>query len=135
MATKPTALIARLSALTKLNPSQIKCLGVFTIFAVIGFGPISPGCLIGMYVVGFRPDWFWTLANELYADLPKPQWPVSADDSKQARKKCFLSLLGLFILDIAPVPITPVIAFFIITIRPLWLYRLIIRIYENTQAS
>jgi len=121
-----------------MNSAQIKCLCVFAVFAVIGFGPVSPGCLIGIYIVAFRPYWFWALANSLYADLPRPQPPVSTDivqDSKQARKKCFFGLLGLFILDIAPVPVTPVVAFFIITIRPLWFYRLIARIYGNTQAS
>jgi hypothetical protein len=34
-----------------MNLAQIKCLSVFAVFAIIGFGPISPGCLIGMVVV------------------------------------------------------------------------------------
>jgi hypothetical protein len=47
------------------------------------------------------------------------------------RKKCFLSILGLFMIDIAPVPVTPVVAFFIIFLRPLWFYRLVATIYQN----
>ncbi|SJM89805.1 conserved hypothetical protein [Crenothrix polyspora] len=41
------------------------------------------------------------------------------------RIKCFLSLLGLFIIDIAPVPVTPVVAFAIILSRPMWFYRMV----------
>jgi len=81
-----------------MNLTQIKCLSVFAIFAIIGFGPISSGCLIGMYVVLFRPLWFWTLIVTLYANKPLPQM-VEADtviQTQQARKKCFLSLVGLF---------------------------------------
>jgi hypothetical protein len=96
-----------------MNLTQIKCLSVFAIFAIIGFGPISPGCLIGMYIVVRRPLWFLGLVRNLYADLPLPQ-PASLihteKETQQTRLKCFLSLLSLFIIDIAPVPVTPVIA-------------------------
>ncbi len=115
-----------------LNPTQIRCLGVFSVFAIIGFGPISPGCLIGMFIVLMRPLWFRTLIDNLYANFAIPQPVFSADPEKQTRKsriKCFLSLLGLFILDIAPVPVTPVVAFGIILIRPQWFYRLVVSIY------
>jgi len=114
-----------------MNSTQIKCLSVFTIFAMIGFGPISPGCLIGMYIVLFRPFWFWTLTGNLYAKKRLPQTIVEIDtiQSKQTRKKCFLSLVGLFILDIAPIPVTPVVAFAIILSRPKWFYQAVARIY------
>jgi hypothetical protein len=115
-----------------MNKTQIKCLIVFSIFAIIGFGPISPGCLIGMFVVIYRPRWFWQVAVNLYADNAIVAIPdISESQSKLVRKKCFLSILGLFILDIAPVPVTPVVAFFIIFLRPLWFYRLIAAIYQN----
>lgn len=115
-----------------LNPAQMKCLGVFSVFAVIGFGPISPGCLIGMFVVINRPLWFKTLVENMYADLALPQTVFATaptEQTKQIRIKCFLSLLGLFILDIAPVPVTPVVAFGIILSRPLWFYRVATGIY------
>jgi hypothetical protein len=115
-----------------MNSTQIKCLSVFAIFAIIGFGPISPGCLIGMYIVLFRPLWFWTVTVNLYANKPLPQTTIEAAtaiQTTQTRKKCFLSILGLFILDIAPVPVTPVVAFVIILSRPLWFYRLVTNIY------
>ncbi|MDO9215581.1 MAG: hypothetical protein Q8Q54_00130 [Methylococcales bacterium] len=115
-----------------MNLTQIKCLSVFAIFAIIGFGPISPGCLIGLYVVLFRPQWFWTVTVHLYANKPLSQTTIQAAttiQTKQTRKKCFLSILGLFIIDIAPVPVTPVVAFAIILSRPLWFYRLVAKVY------
>jgi hypothetical protein len=115
-----------------MNLTQIKCLSVFAIFAIIGFGPISPGCLIGMYIVLFRPLWFWTVAVNLYTNKRVPQTSietVSVIQTQQIRKKCFLSILGLFILDIAPVPVTPVVAFVIILSRPVWFYRLVTKVY------
>jgi hypothetical protein len=115
-----------------MNLTQIKCLLTFTIFAIIGFGPISPGCLIGLYVVLFRPLWFWKLIGNLYAELSLPQTIVEADtvmQTEKTRKKCFFSLLALFIIDIAPVPVTPVVAFVIILSRPIWFYQLVARIY------
>jgi hypothetical protein len=88
--------------------------------------------LIGMFVVLMRPLWFWNLVSNLYA-RPKPYHAVPAVDivnqANKTRKKSFLCLLGLFIIDIAPIPITPVIAFGIILGRPLWFYRLVSRIY------
>ncbi|MEQ1559641.1 MAG: hypothetical protein ABL933_11985 [Methyloglobulus sp.] len=115
-----------------MNLTQIKCLAVFALFAIIGFGPVSPGCLIGMYVVLARPLWFKTLVHNLYGNtiLPEPAFTAdSVKQSKQARVKCFMSLLVLFIVDIAPVPVTPVIAFGIILGRPLWFYLIVLRIY------
>lgn len=111
-----------------LNAAQIKCLSVFAIFAIIGFGPVSPGCLIGMYIVMTRPEWFLQLVDSLYEN-PEPSGFISAKQTRNTRIKCFLSLLGLFILDIAPIPVTPVIAFIIILIRPLWFYGLVRNLY------
>jgi len=117
-----------------MNKTQIKCLIVFSVFAIIGFGPISPGCLIGMTVVALRPRWFWQLAVNLYADKAIATIPdISESQSQQARKKCFLSILALFIVDIAPVPVTPAVAFFIIFTRPQWFYRIVAVIYQETQ--
>ncbi len=115
-----------------MNKTQIKCLIVFSIFAIIGFGPVSPGCLIGLFIVLFRPNWFWQVAVNLYADTAIAAiTDISESQSKLVRKKCFLSILGLFIVDIAPVPVTPVVAFFIIFTRPIWFYRLVAVIYQK----
>ncbi len=117
-----------------MNKTQIKCLIVFSVFAIIGFGPISPGCLIGMTVVVFRPRWFWQLAVNLYADTSIEMiTDISESQSQQTRTKCFLSILALFIVDIAPVPVTPVIAFIIILTRPKWFYRLVAVIYQKAR--
>jgi hypothetical protein len=115
-----------------MNLSQIKCLSVFAVFAVIGFGPISPGCLIVMYIVVKRPDWFAHLITNMYANLANPiPYALSQTDgkSKAVRIKSFLSLVTLFIIDILPVPVTPVIAFGIILLRPMAFYRLVSRVY------
>lgn len=111
-----------------INSAQLKCLSVFAIFAIIGFGPISPGCLIGTYVVVMRPAWFLSLVGRVY-NHPKHAGFVTARQTRAARIKSFLTLLALFIIDIAPVPVTPVIAFAIILTRPLWFYHAVISVY------
>ncbi|MGJ0486122.1 MAG: hypothetical protein ACR65R_16545 [Methylomicrobium sp.] len=112
-----------------MNAAQIKCLLVFSLFALIGFGPVSPGCLIGMYIVMARPPWFFNLASDLYNNLPQFQEGLGEKPTRQARLKCFLSLLGLFMIDIAPIPTTPIIAVLIILSRPLWFIRTIANVY------
>lgn len=121
-----------LNRLTRLNRAQIKFLSVFSVFAIIGFGPVSPGCLIGLYIVAKRPLWFMALIDQMYADAPLNQTERRADTAEQTQKmriKCFLGLLGLFIVDIAPVPVTPTIAFYIILTRPERFYRMVLSVY------
>lgn len=112
-----------------LNAAQIKCLSVFSIFAIIGFGPISPGCLIGMYIVVKRPDWFRLLVEAMYRDKTRDTGFVSTAQTRETRIKTFASLFTLFLIDIAPVPVTPVIAFAVILSRPNWFYRVVRRVY------
>ena len=115
-----------------MNLTQFKCIAVFSIFAIIGFGPISPGCLIGMYSVVMRPQWFLQLTHNLYANHQSLNDTVEKiEASRNVRKKTFLFLLCLFILDIAPVPVTPVVAFMIILSRPKWFYTLVLNIYST----
>jgi hypothetical protein len=114
-----------------MNLTQFKCLGVFSIFAVIGFGPISPGCLMGLYIVVMRPLWFLELAENLYANQPLNNALENLKLAKNVRKKAFLFLFGLFMVDILPTPVTPVIAFIIILSRPVWFYTLVINIYSG----
>ena len=110
-----------------MNNAQLKCLSVFAVFAVIGFGPVSPGCLIGMYVVLMRPNWFLQLVDDLYSKRTTPSFIAS----KNTRIKTFLCLLLLFVIDIAPVPVTPVIAFVIILSRPEWFQSVIKGVYSD----
>ncbi len=112
-----------------INTAQLKCLLFFSVFAIIGFGPVSPGCLIGMFVIKKRPQWFLELTDNVYNN--KLINNSSITENKQIRKKCFLYLLCLFIIDIAPVPVTPVIAFVIILSRPSWFYHTIKGVYSN----
>lgn len=113
-----------------INSTQAKCLSVFAIFAIIGFGPVSPGCLIGLYIIVVRPEWFLSLIESMYNH--RQTFPfLTAKQTRVARIESFLSLLTLFIIDIAPVPVTPVIAFVIILSRPQWFYRIVRTIYGN----
>lgn len=110
-----------------INKAQLKCLAVFSIFAIIGFGPVSLGCLIGMYVVIKRPTWFMELIDAMYEVSEK----VTVENSNLSsyRLKVFLTIFILFLIDIAPVPVTPVIAFIIILSRPKWFYRIVMNVY------
>jgi hypothetical protein len=110
-----------------MNNAQLKCLSVFALFAIIGFGPVSPGCLIGLYIVIMRPNWFLQLTDNLYSNQIMPSFIVT----NNIRTKAFICLLILFVIDIAPVPVTPAIAFIIIFIRPLWFHRIIIGVYND----
>lgn len=115
-----------------MNLTQFKCLAVFAVFALIGFGPVSPGCLIGMFIVAKRPDWFLGVAGKLYAGRVAPESvgvPLSPQLCRTARIKCFASLLALFSVDIAPVPVTPAVAFMVILARPIWFYRVVEKVY------
>ncbi len=112
-----------------MNPAQLKCILVFSLFAIIGFGPISPGCLIGMYIVVKRPRWFIDLTDNLYIDKHHSD-VTTKDQTKKTRKKYFLCLFTLFIIDIAPIPVTPIIAFIIILSRTHWFYRTIKAVYS-----
>ncbi len=112
-----------------MNLAQVKCLLVLSIFAVMGFGPISPTCLVGFYIVAMRPLWFFDLVSDLY-DMP--QTTLSLEKGKQAigaRVMCFLILLVLFIIDIAPIPVTALFAFPIVLGRPIWFQRVVISVY------
>ena len=77
-----------------MNRAQIKCLSVFAIFAVIGFGPVSPGCLIGMYVVIMRPSCFLHLAEGLYSN-PMPEALI---EPKDILIKAFICLIIYLLL-------------------------------------
>jgi hypothetical protein len=113
-----------------MNKTQLKFFIVFSIFAVIGFGPVSPGCLVGMYIVIMRPIWFLQLVYDLYNN-PEDLGFIVANESKKIRIKTFLCLLTLFIIDIAPVPVTPFIAFVIILSRPQWFLQVIKGVYSD----
>ena len=114
-----------------MNTTQLKCLSVFAIFALIGFGPISPGCLIGLFIVIRRPMWFLKLTENLYSHPPVNPGFITTQQTRRARIKSFFTLLTLFLIDIAPVPVTPVIAFVIILARPRWFHDVVRTVYGD----
>lgn len=48
-----------------MNEAKFKLTLIFMVFAMIGFGPISLGCLIGMSIVLMGPLWFHQLIESL----------------------------------------------------------------------
>lgn len=118
-----------------MNMTQLKCVLVFSLFAVIGFGPVSPGCLIAMYAVLARPRWLLAVARCLYEQAGQPLYPAPPPEpagSGKVRVKAFLGFLTLFIIDIAPYPVTPSIAIPVILLRPRWFYNLVERVYSGS---
>ena len=117
-----------------MNWTQLKCLLVFGVFAGIGFGPVSPGCLIGMYSVIARPQWMLRVVRGLYQRQGQTLYSAPTPEpgsTGQIRIKAFLSFLILFLIDIAPYPVTPSIAIPIILMRPRWFYEWVERIYAK----
>jgi hypothetical protein len=114
-----------------MNSTQVKCIAVFSLFAIIGFGPVSPGCLIGLYIVVKRPMCFSALIGNLYEKPLLQDMNYSLDRVTKSRRKTFLILFCLLLIDIAPVPVTPTIAFVIILSRPLGFYQNVKNIYGN----
>lgn len=55
--------------MTPSTSARIKCALVFILFMVFSIGPIPVASSIGLYVSLFRPRWFKTLVDTLYADL------------------------------------------------------------------
>jgi len=119
-----------------MNEAQVKSLLALSVLAVIGFGPLSFTCLIGLYIVLGRPRWFYQLTREIYrgtnpgeqAMKPiKPAQPGSL--ALGSRFLTFLSLLLLLILDIAPVPVTGAIAIYVVLTRPEWFQHLVFNVY------
>lgn len=116
-----------------MNDTQVKCLLVMMVFALIGFGPISPTCLIGLFIVIARPRWFVDLVRKLYRDLGgqahRSLKPTNRAVATAARIKALLCLLALLVLDIAPVPVTSSIGIYVVIARPRWFKALVERIY------
>jgi hypothetical protein len=120
-----------------MNEAQVKCLLVLSVLAIIGFGPLSLTCLIGMYIVIGRPRWFYRLTRDLYLNAsPKSEERVAVRSRPGSlalgvRLRTFMSLLILLILDIAPVPVTGAIAIYVVLTRPEWFRRLVLNIYRG----
>ena len=115
-----------------MNLAQVKCLLVLAIFAVIGLGPVSPTCLVGFYIIGMRPLWFFKFVGDLYnnqAQFRTINWPNSGKHAIAARIKCLLCLSILFILDLAPIPVTALIAVPIVLGRPNWFQHTVLNVY------
>jgi hypothetical protein len=112
-----------------INHAQIRCLSVLGIFAIIGFGPVSICCLLGVYIILRRPGWFLTLIRDVYAGRHPRRAHVTTAQSGLIRLKAFMVLLLLFTVDILPVPVTATIAIVITLNRPQWFYHAVHGIY------
>jgi len=120
-----------------VNSIRVKCFLVLLMLSVIGFGPLSLTALIGMYVVLRRPEWFDGVVREVY----RGRTFVPAEDDTldttlstsaiSARIRCFLALVLLLVLDIAPFPVVGSIGIYVILVRPRWFLDLVSRIYGH----
>lgn len=113
-------------------PAVLRC------FAIIGLGPVSPGCPIGMYSVMARLQWMLRVVRGFYPREGQPihpMPPIEPGISTQVRSKAFLTFLTLFLIDIAPYPVTPSLAIPIILIRPRWFFEWVERIFEDRVPS
>jgi hypothetical protein len=118
-----------------MNGTQVKSFFFLTVLAIIGFGPLSLTCLIGLFIVARRPDWFYQVVKNLYRDTACGSADCAAREEKlrseagMARIKTFLCLLVLLVLDIAPVPVAGSIGLYVVVARPCWFKTLVERIY------
>jgi hypothetical protein len=119
-----------------MNRTQVGSFLVLTVLAIIGFGPLSLTCLIGMFIVLRRPKWFYRVVGDLYRGTAcgpvdhSVQQQKHGSETTMTRIKCFLCLVILLILDIAPVPVTGSIGLYVVVARPCWFKTLVEKIYE-----
>jgi hypothetical protein len=123
-----------------MNDTQIKCLLVMIVLALIGFGPLSLTCLIGLFVVITRPRWFYLGVQNLYRDLNgqacRPlDVPANCATSNLARINALVWLLILLLLDVAPVPVTGTIGLYVVIARPKWFKAWVEKIYLGDKAK
>jgi len=116
--------------------TQHKCLIVMILLSLIGFGPISLTCLMGLYVVIARPTWFLRVTRNLYLRsnslIDASTDSSGSSNSSYPRIKTFVSLMTLLILDIAPVPVTGFIGLIVVINRPPWFKNLVEGIYAGS---
>jgi hypothetical protein len=111
-----------------VNWTQIKLALVLSLFFIIGFGPISPSCLIGIHVVLRRPRWFYQLILHLYeGKRRKGSWVPG----RSIRLQALMVLMTLLIIDILPLPVTASLLLPLVFIRPLWFYQAVKGIYAD----
>lgn len=123
-----------------MNGTQLKCFLVMTLLSIIGFGPLSLTCLIGMGVVVGRPRWFYAVVENLYRDPAcgptdcSPKQQAKGSGTTGIRIQCLLCLAVLLALDIAPVPVTGSIGLYVVIMRPPWFKALVEKIYGGVQG-
>lgn len=101
-----------------MNRARIEAFASLFILNLIGFGPISLTALIGLYLLWARPQCFLTWVRKIY-ERPnqRPRLPVNTSARKRQIEGSLI-LLGLFIIDVLPVPVTGGIALVITWLRP-----------------
>ncbi len=119
-----------------MNSIRLQCFVVFLLLCLIGFGPLSITALLGMYVVWRRPHWFLRVVDGLYRGAHRNPAEIDRSGKRNlgasttaTRVRCFLALMFLLVLDIAPVPVVGGIGLYVIIRRPRWFVDLVDRIY------
>jgi hypothetical protein len=44
---------------------------------------------------------------------------------------CLLALIIISIIEIGPIPITPILLIYVVLFRPAWFYELVVKIYDR----
>lgn len=101
-----------------MNRARIEAFASLFILNLIGFGPISLTALIGIYLLWARPPCFLTWVRKIY-ERPhqRSRLPVNTRACKRQIEGSLI-LLGLFIIDVLPVPVTGGVAIVITWFRP-----------------
>lgn len=109
--------------------TRLQCLLAMLGLSLIGFGPLSITCLIGLHAVLARPDWLLRTTRALYGRPTAATGLTEPAPNGWLRLKVVAALLALLLLDIAPVPVTGTIGLSVVLLRPPWFLELVEAIY------
>lgn len=116
--------------------TQTKCTLAICGLFIIEILPVPFSSVYSLYVIRKRPDWLPRVVDNLYVDKPvKPganmeqRLPIG-HDPMAVRKKCTITLVGLFVVDLI-VPVIIPTALFVVRKRPLWFKHLVVKLYSD----
>ena len=116
--------------------TQTKCTLTICGLFIIEILPVPFSAVYSLYAIRKRPDWLPRVVDNLYldrpvkaSDKPEPYIPIG-HDPMAVRKKCTITLVGLFVVDLI-VPVIIPTALFVVRRRPLWFKHLVAKLYSD----
>jgi len=116
--------------------TQTKCTLAICGLFIIEILPVPFSAVYSLYAIRKRPDWLPRVVDNLYldrpakeGDKPDPYLPIG-HDPMALRKKCTITLVGLFVVDLI-VPVIIPTALFVVRRRPLWFKHLVAKLYSD----